>query len=83
MNYVKRFALASSGAALVLLLYTAAAQLPSLTRADHVALLVLVSLALGVVSGAIAAALVRKNSIAMLLVAQVLTVLIVGVIWNR
>ncbi|MFN4162586.1 MAG: hypothetical protein ACK4FW_11550 [Stenotrophomonas sp.] len=42
MNYEKRFALASSGAALVLLLYTAAAQLPSLTRADHVALLVLV-----------------------------------------
>lgn len=42
MNYVKRFALASSGAALVLLLCTAAAQLPSLTRADHVALLGLV-----------------------------------------
>lgn len=83
MNYVKRFALAASGAALILLLYTAAAHLPSLTRADHVALLVLVSLGLGAVSGAIAAALVRKNSVAMLLVAQVLTVLIVGVIWNR
>lgn len=83
MNYLKRCALASSGAALILLLYTAAAHLPSLASADHVALLVLVSLGIGTVSGAIAAALVRKNSAAMLLVAQVLTLIIVGVIWNR
>lgn len=83
MDYLKRSALAASGALLILVLYTLAAQPLSMLELRSLLLLLLVGAACAVVSGAMAAAFVRKRPVAMVLLAQVLIILIVGFIWQQ
>ena len=83
MGYFKRWALATFGAFLVFLLYTLAVQPLSMISAEELLLLIGVSLGVSLVGGAIAAAAVRRNVAALLLVSQVLVITIFGVAWYR
>lgn len=83
MDYLKRSALAAFGAFLILVLYTLAAQPLSMLELRSLLLLLLVGAACAVVAGVIAAAFVRKHPVAMVLLAQVLIILIVGFIWQQ
>lgn len=83
MDYSKRSALAAFGAFLILVLYTLAAQLLSMWESSSLPLLLLVGAACAVVAGVIAAALVRKHPVAMVMLAQALIILIVGFLWQH
>lgn len=82
MGYWKRFALAWFGTFLVFMLYTLAAhgRPPSY---EDLGLMLLMVAGLALVTGSVAAALIRKNAAVMVLVSQVLIIAIVGMIWNR
>ena len=83
MVYLKRSAVAAFGAFLILVLYTLAAQPLSMWEPSSLLLLLPVGAACAVVAGVIAAAFVRKHPVAMVLLAQVLIILIVGFIWQQ
>lgn len=83
MDYLKRSALAAFGAFLVLVLYTLATQPLSMVTLASLLVLVCGAAACAVLAGAVAAALVCKRPVAMVLLAQVLIILLVGVIWQR
>lgn len=64
-------------------LYTLAAQPRSLITVEMVPVVVFKSSLFGIVSGALAAAVVRRHPVAMVLVSQVLIMLILIFVWNR
>lgn len=83
MRYLTRLARAASGSALIVALYAAAAEPRLFASLDAAAWVLAGSLGIAVIPGAVAAALVRRHPVALLLVAQVLTIAVVAVIWNR
>lgn len=83
MDYFKRSAVAAFAAFLVLVLYTLAAQPLSMLTLESLLVLVFTAAVCAVVAGAVASALIRKRPVAMVLLAQALIILLVGVIWQR
>lgn len=82
MRYPRRLALAWFGSFTVLMLYTLASQSWSAVTGEAFALLSITSFACALIAGALSAAVIRVNLWAMMLLAQVITVLIVGFVWH-
>lgn len=83
MEYVKRWLLAASSAAFIVALYILAAQPRSMITVGAAAIIVLKCCLFGMVAGSLAALIVRKNPVAMVLLSQVLIMLILTFVWNR
>lgn len=83
MEYVKRWLLAASSAAFIVALYILAAQPRSMITVGVAAIIVLKCCLFGMVTGSLAALVVRKNPVAMVLLSQVLIMLILTFVWNR
>ncbi|MFG6110652.1 hypothetical protein [Stenotrophomonas nematodicola] len=83
MEYVKRWLLAASSAAFIVALYILAAQPRSMITVGVAATIVLKCCLFGLVAGALAALIIRKSPVAMVLLSQVLIMLILTFIWNR
>ncbi len=82
MNYFKRVGIGVVGSAVVLVLYTLAANSWSTITLNVFALLVATGIVCGLIASSLAAAIVRSTPWAMMLLAQVLTILIVGAVWQ-
>lgn len=83
MGYFKRLAVGWLGGFTVLMLYTLASQSWSAVTSDVFALLLLTSSGCALIASALSAAVIRGNLWAMMLLAQVITILIVGWVWHR
>lgn len=82
MTYLKRFGLASASAFAVLVSYTLALKLPSQLNPEVFLAILVGALVCCVVAGLLAAVFFRKNPIVMVLCAQILSVVMVGVVWR-
>ena len=82
MTYLKRFWLSFITAFVVLLSYTLALKLPSQLNFDVFFAIVLGALACCLISGLVAAAVVRKHSLAMVIFSQVLSIAMIGIVWR-
>lgn len=81
-NYVKRAALSTSLAFLVLMSYTLSAIPITQINADRFVAMIIGSLICCLMGGFIAAALVRRNDLMMLIVAQLVSVITLAVFWR-
>lgn len=81
MVYMKRFALALLSAFVVLLSYTVASKWPFLD-AGLVLAIIVGAVVCCLPAGLISAGLVRKSPVAMVLTSQVLSIVLIGIIWQ-
>lgn len=82
MAYFKRVWLAFFAAFAVLLSYTLALKLPSQLNFDVFLAIVLGALACCLISGLVAAVIVRRHPVAMVIFSQVLSIALIGVVWR-
>jgi len=82
MGYLKRFGLSSGAAFAILVSYALALKLPSQINADVLFAILAGAFACCIVAGLLSAAILRKNLIAMIICAQVVSIALIGIVWR-
>lgn len=82
MIYIRRVGLAVFAAFIVLVSYSLALKLPSQINLDVFSAVLFGSFVCCFFSGLISAAMVRNNNVVMILISQILSIAMVGVVWR-
>lgn len=82
MGYLKRLGLATSCAFVILFGFSLAMKLPSQVNADSLLAIGVGALVCCLIAGLISAALVRTNALVMVITAQVLSIVLLGIAWR-